>query len=191
MPYKDVAMRRLVNARYRDKNRELLKAKGLLYWSSMPEEERQIRRKSQRVKHAVSRREYDSQWQRANPEKVSAKKVRYFSKPENLEKARAYCRRYKKNNPLVVRALNHKRRASIKGNGGVFTVAEWLQLVKRFDNTCLRCRRLDLPLTPDHVIPLSKGGDNYISNIQPLCLKCNQSKGSKATDYRALFPPTP
>ncbi len=42
----------------------------------------------------------------------------------------------------------------------------------------------EIKLTLDHVIPLSKGGRNIIDNIQPLCLACNDSKGTKNTDYR-------
>ncbi len=40
-------------------------------------------------------------------------------------------------------------------------------------------------LTPDHIIPLSQKGPNTIDNIQPLCLNCNSSKGTKTIDYRA------
>jgi hypothetical protein len=39
-------------------------------------------------------------------------------------------------------------------------------------------------LTPDHVIPMSKGGDSLGYNIQPLCYEHNRIKSIKTTDYR-------
>jgi 5-methylcytosine-specific restriction endonuclease McrA len=32
-------------------------------------------------------------------------------------------------------------------------------------------------LTKDHIVPSSKGGENYIGNYQTLCKPCNEKKG--------------
>lgn len=38
--------------------------------------------------------------------------------------------------------------------------------------------------TIDHVIPLSRGGNNDISNLRPACYDCNIKKGSQLlSDY--------
>lgn len=81
-------------------------------------------------------------------------------------------------------ATSRKSRAKRKGAEGSFTTEEWKSLCDYWDWTCLRCGRCDVKMSVDHVIPLSKGGTNYISNIQPLCLKCNLEKGVDDTDYR-------
>jgi len=47
---------------------------------------------------------------------------------------------------------------------------------------CLKCGSDKIAL--DHVIPIVKGGLNEIDNLQPLCKKCNSSKGDKIIDYR-------
>lgn len=41
--------------------------------------------------------------------------------------------------------------------------------------------------TKDHVVPLSKGGTNYIDNIVPACVSCNSSKRDKfLSEWRNL-----
>lgn len=44
---------------------------------------------------------------------------------------------------------------------------------------CFYCNSLVDSLTVDHIVPLSKGGLDIISNIVGSCLKCNQSKGAR------------
>jgi 5-methylcytosine-specific restriction endonuclease McrA len=78
----------------------------------------------------------------------------------------------------------NNRRALEMNAEGSFTTEEWYSLCETFGNKCLSCGRPDVKLTQDHVVPLSKGGTNWITNIQPLCGTCNSSKGAKTIDYR-------
>lgn len=85
--------------------------------------------------------------------------------------------------PEVLRAKYHKYYATKRKNGGSFTAEEWKALCFQYGYKCLKCGQ-SVELTVDHVVPVSKGGTNDISNIQPLCLSCNSSKGAKTVDYR-------
>jgi HNH endonuclease len=82
---------------------------------------------------------------------------------------------------------NKLKRKQVEGS---YTVQEWLTLKERYGNICLCCRRHESeiagPLEQDHVIPVTKGGSNWITNIQPLCRNCNgmAGKGTKIIDYR-------
>lgn len=69
------------------------------------------------------------------------------------------------------------RRLRIEGE---FTVKEWRSLCAQNGYRCVRCGG-QTPLGPDHIIPLSKGGTNWITNIQPMCFRCNLKKSDKET----------
>lgn len=55
---------------------------------------------------------------------------------------------------------------------------------ERDGNECLKCGTKEA-LTIDHIVPLSKGGDNEASNLQTLCHRCNSSKGDATKSYRS------
>lgn len=93
------------------------------------------------------------------------------------EKAREYSAR----NLGKRLALRHRYLSRKAGNSGIHTDAEWEQVKVDQDYACLECfaREPDIKLTRDHVIPVSKGGSNDISNIVGLCGPCNSRKGAK------------
>jgi len=116
---------------------------------------------------------------------INARQRDYYSK--NPDKWREYYQQRDLDNPEGALARVHKRRARIKGNGGAYSAKEWKDLCDLFGNKCLACGNTTLPLTVDHVIPLSKGGTNDITNLQPLCKPCNTNKRTSETDYRKLI----
>lgn len=83
-----------------------------------------------------------------------------------------------------IRQASHKRRVQIESNGGDYTLEEWKELCDQYGNRCLACGTTDELLTVDHVLPVSMGGTNDISNLQPLCKSCNSKKNNKHIDYR-------
>lgn len=125
---------------------------------------------------------YNDYYHKKNRDKQLAyMKKRYH---ENKEYYFAHIKRWRKENPHKVIEYSQRRRARKLGNGGGYTAAEWEELCDSYGNMCLACKAEGIPLTVDHIIPLSKGGPNDISNLQPLCGSCNTSKGIKIIDYR-------
>lgn len=56
-------------------------------------------------------------------------------------------------------------------------------IFNRDGNICLKCG-INSNLQIDHIVPISKGGENKLSNLQTLCQSCNSSKSNKFKDYR-------
>ena len=123
-------------------------------------------------------------------EKVLAKAKEW--KKDNKERYDAWCKPYQAayiknhyaNNLDKYQAYRQNRRVRVMNAEGSFTAKEWRDLCEKYNNRCLCCGRDDVSMTADHIVPLSKGGSNYISNIQPLCLSCNMKKHTKTIDYR-------
>ena len=102
---------------------------------------------------------------------------------KNRERIQKYMADYHVAHRENWKGYRQNRRARIRFNGGSFTGKEWKDLCDKYGNVCLCCRQ-SVPLVPDHIVPLSKGGKNAIENIQPLCQPCNRKKHMRIIDYR-------
>ena len=80
-----------------------------------------------------------------------------------------------------IRNLHNTRKRVAEGS---HTYGEWENLKIQYGFTCPCCLRKEpeIKLTQDHIIPVSKGGSDYIENIQPLCGSCNSKKYNKLID---------
>lgn len=115
-------------------------------------------------KHATKKKAYRIARYRANPAPaLAATKLWAKANPEKRS--------------VITRRCAHKRRALILGGGGSFSRAEIEDLFKKQRGKCAACSTsIKGRYHMDHIIALTNGGSNWISNIQLLCRSCNCSK---------------
>ena len=59
-------------------------------------------------------------------------------------------------------------------------------ILKRDRHRCAYCGRGDLPLTLDHIIPRSRGGEDNWENLVSACLPCNNKKGDRTPEEAGM-----
>ncbi len=158
--------KRLSAQRWRENNRERHRAYTRAYKKA----------------HATEQYARNREWAKANPDLVRG----YHKKSRDLnpEKYRSIAERWRAKNPDARRSFCAARRAREAGVGGTFTRRQWAAMKRRYGHRCLCCKEVCDRLSMDHVIPVSLGGSHCEANIQPLCIKCNSSKGARIIDYR-------
>jgi len=104
---------------------------------------------------------------------------------KNGESRQVYHRRYVATHKINISHLKARRYAREKGAVGSHTLQEWNSLKELHNQQCAKCGKKKT-LTKDHIIPLSKGGTDFIENIQPLCKNCNSKKWCKIENIELL-----
>jgi hypothetical protein len=163
----------LYRKEYYEKNREASLAYGKEYYEENKE----------------ARALYSKEYREKNKEAVAASKREYGE--ANKESINAYGREYAKNNPHIYSEAKRRRRAR-KLNNGVEVYTE-LQVLETYGTDCHICsgpvdlnnsRRVGSPgwqtaLHIDHVVPISKGGEDSIANVRPSHGQCNLKKNAR------------
>lgn len=128
--------------------------------------------------------EKGKQWTRDYYEKnkvaLSEKGKRWWV--ANKHKVKGYLKKHRESDRIAYNARAHKYRCKIR-TGEVYSSQQWTAMCELYGNKCLSCGKAK-KLTADHVMPVSRDGTNDISNIQPLCVSCNSSKGASFIDFR-------
>lgn len=154
-------------------NKETLRAKA--------REKYYERADKQAVRHAI--------WYQENKEPIAERRrirrlenIDKYLKQErdsyqrNKEQKRAYSREYTKKTLDKSRERNQRRRARIAAASDYKVTAK--ELRKIANSSCAFCGTMS-PSDVDHIIPLARGGNHGIGNLQPLCDNCNSTKYNK------------
>ena len=182
---------------YRIKHKEEIKKSRRLYY----------------IKNHEKTLEYDKKYREDNPEIIKERSKKYREKNRELlrekrriyrennhekikkyeendyERRKKYNKKYRKteNGKAIAQRGNVKRQTRERKIINTLTSQEWLDILEKYNYRCAYCGiEFDcenLP-TKDHIIPISKGGDNTKENVVPACQSCNSKKGiSKMSDY--------
>ena len=110
-------------------------------------------------------------------EKAAVSEYNRKWRKENFIHRKIYDKKYAQDNPDARRASSAKRRALHNAAEGYFTKDQIIKMFSDQNCQCANCcKDISIEYEIDHIMPLSKGGTNYIDNIQLLCPNCNARK---------------
>ena len=138
-------------------------------------------------------KEQNKQYRQDHKEEINKRVKQWYL--NNLEYMKQHQREYRNNNREKVnrwsktdkgkaaqQRAHNKRRAQEKEMINTLTAQEWIDILKEYKFRCAYCGKeftLFNRETRDHVIPISKGGNNVKENVVPACKSCNSKKNNK------------
>lgn len=175
---------------YRDTHKESIAEVKKRWYQQNIEREREKRREHYRqnkesyIKRAAINSKKDPDKTRLHKKKWNENNRDYFNKWKlnNKDKIDAWYA----NNKDKVKMYRHRRRALLNGRPSDNYTKQ--QIIDLYDGICQLCLGLvDKTVRPnhpnapsvDHIIPVSKGGDNTFQNIQLAHYGCNSRKGNR------------
>lgn len=166
---------------WREKNREHLRAVYRERYQAQIEVIRAKRNARRKTDKGIEIRAKERAYRTANIESVNARHRKW------QEEHRESRRQYIQANPVKLRSWDHRRKARKKAALGKWTSSDIQVLHAKQRGICEYCQReYGASFEVDHVIPLSKGGTNWPSNIVIACKTCNRSKGAKLV-FQPMF----
>lgn len=177
--------------RYEAKAEAICKKKRTRYHASI--EEHRAAQRAYRTANIERTRAHNRAYHIANPDYRRA----YYAQRSEIKREynRAYhaahaetirmrMRAYQAAHLEEDRARRHNRRALLKGNGGSYTAQEIKKMRAEQAGICAYCHYQHNPdrLTIDHILPITKGGSNNISNICLACWRCNLTKHARTLE---------
>lgn len=88
----------------------------------------------------------------------------------------------------IRRASKRKRRARENHTTNMWTWSEFNKIVLKFDHCCAYCgEQPDGQIEADYVVPLSRGGQDALSNLLPACHTCNANKSAHSLESWAVW----
>jgi len=139
-------------------------------------------------------KKYNKQYHINHREQIAARHKQYYldNIEKRIEKDKEYYRTHKEQKreynkkywqTEIGKATRQrgdaKRRTNEKNIINTLTFQEWEDILEEHNYVCVYCGvEFDCELLPekDHVIPVSKGGNNTKENIVPACRSCNSKK---------------
>ena len=132
--------------------------------------------------HKKERNEYSKQWRKDNHEYALEYRKQWKKEhPDNVLEYQKKWAKTEKGKATSQRGQN-KRRTILKEIINTLTAEEWLDILEKHNYRCAYCGiEFDCENLPtrDHIIPISKGGNNTKDNIVPACKSCNAKKYNK------------